>query len=243
MHGRSSLPQTTQVTSERPNGTLFPFQSCHGERLSLSDNLPYMVSPGMIPKILGKITEARRPERFTQDYLETKLGFSGGSSRPIIPLLKRIGLLTSDGVPTKLYDQFRNPDSQGRAMAEALRTGYKELFDRNEYAQDLTKDKLLAMIIEMTGVEKDNRAAQAIVATFFALKEFADFETPVMLTPIETPPKVEERGRPEPEERHQHSGKNFGLNVAYTINLNLPETTNPDVFNAIFRSLKEHLLD
>jgi hypothetical protein len=38
-------------------------------------------------------------------------------------------------------------------------------------------------------------------------------------------------------------GKNFGLNVAYTINLNLPETTNPDVFNAIFRALKDNLLD
>ena len=32
------------------------------------------------------------------------------------------------------------------------------------------------------------------------------------------------------------------LKVGYTINLNLPETTNPDVFNAIFKSLKEHLL-
>jgi hypothetical protein len=30
--------------------------------------------------------------------------------------------------------------------------------------------------------------------------------------------------------------------VGYTINLNLPETTSPEVFNAIFKSLKEHLL-
>ena len=34
-----------------------------------------------------------------------------------------------------------------------------------------------------------------------------------------------------------------GFNVSYTINLNLPETTNPDVFNAIFKSLKENLLE
>jgi hypothetical protein len=32
------------------------------------------------------------------------------------------------------------------------------------------------------------------------------------------------------------------LKLSYTINLNLPESTNPDVFNAIFRSLKENLL-
>jgi hypothetical protein len=32
------------------------------------------------------------------------------------------------------------------------------------------------------------------------------------------------------------------FNFSYTINLNLPETTDVEVFNAIFRSLKEHLL-
>jgi hypothetical protein len=33
-----------------------------------------------------------------------------------------------------------------------------------------------------------------------------------------------------------------GLNLGYTINLNLPATSDPAVFNAIFRALKEHLL-
>ena len=33
-----------------------------------------------------------------------------------------------------------------------------------------------------------------------------------------------------------------GLNLSYTINLNLPETSDVEVFNAIFRSLKENLL-
>jgi hypothetical protein len=33
-----------------------------------------------------------------------------------------------------------------------------------------------------------------------------------------------------------------GLNLSYTINLNLPETSDVEVFNAIFKSLKENLL-
>jgi hypothetical protein len=44
-------------------------------------------------------------------------------------LLKRLGFLSSNGVPTQLYGQFHNVDSRGAAMAEALRTGYKELDD------------------------------------------------------------------------------------------------------------------
>jgi hypothetical protein len=83
---------------------------------------PFMNAYGLITKILEKITEAQQPDRFTQDYLTTKLGFSGGSARPVIPLLKRLGFLSSDGTPTQLYSKFRNPETRGIAMAQALRT-------------------------------------------------------------------------------------------------------------------------
>ena len=83
--------------------------------------LPYMLSTSLIPKILEKIQNARRPDRFTQDFLETKLGHGGGSARPFIPLLKRMGFLGSDGVPTSLYDQFRNTETQANAVAEGMK--------------------------------------------------------------------------------------------------------------------------
>ena len=35
---------------------------------------------------------------------------------------------------------------------------------------------------------------------------------------------------------------NVELKVGYTINLNLPETNDPEVFNAIFKALRENLL-
>jgi len=125
---------------------------------------PFMNAYGLVPKILDKIIEARQPERFTQDFLSTKLGFSGGSARAFIPLLKRIGFLSTDGVPTPLYAKFRNADSRGAAMAQALRTGYKELFERNEYAQDMTKEKLKNLIVEMTGAKPTDTSVASIVA-------------------------------------------------------------------------------
>ncbi len=211
----------------------------------MTPTIPYMISPSAIPKILSKIQEARRPDRFTTDFLETKLGHSGGSARPIIPLLKRMGFLQSDGTPTDLYNKFRNAETQGAAIAAGIRQAYQELFDRNEYVYDLPRDKLTSLITEMTGLEKDNRAAQAMVATFCQLKELANFETElgsvsenskVDLPPIENQlPRV--NNLPAPKEIG-----GVGMNIAYTINLNLPETTNPDVFNAIFKALKENLL-
>ncbi len=126
-----------------------------------------------------------------------------------------------------------------------MRQAYQELFDRNEYVYELPREKLASLITEVTGFEKDNRAAQAMVATFCQLKELANFEAnfngviengKVDQLPVENqlPPTTV---APAPKE---FGG--VGMNIAYTINLNLPETTNPDVFNAIFKALKENLL-
>jgi len=45
----------------------------------------------------------------------------------------------------------------------------------------------------------------------------------------------------EPEGKHVKKD-GAGLHLSYTINLNLPATSDVAVFNAIFKSLKEHLL-
>ena len=207
----------------------------------MAATFPYMVSPGLIAKILDKIIEARRPDRFTQDFLDTKLGFSGGSAMQMIPLLKRAGFLANDGAPTELYDRFRNSDTQGEAMAQAIRQGYKELYDASEYAHDLTKEKLSALLTQLTGAEKDSRATQLTVATFQNLKKFADFDKESPKRRIALPPETSIHLPPNAP-TSSHVPSNVDLKLSYTINLNLPESTNPDVFNAIFKSLRDNLL-
>lgn len=211
----------------------------------MNARIPYMLSPGLIPKILEKVQQARRPDRFTQDFLETKLGHGGGSARPIIPLLKRMGFIASDGVPTSRYDEFRNPESQAQAIAAGMREAFSEIFDRNTYAYELPRDKLTALVVQITGSAKEDRTSQAIVSTFWTLKEMADFEGALdspkravssqPTSPVELPPSpTVQAGKPVQE--------NVDFRLSYTINLNLPETTDPEVFNAIFKALKEHLL-
>lgn len=208
--------------------------------------LPYMLSVGLIPKIFEKIQNARRPDRFTQDFLETKLGHSGGSARAIIPLLKRLGFLGSDGSPTPLYDQFRNEETKGIAIAQGMRNGFSELFDRNEYVNDMTREKLTSLVIEVTGGTKNESKTAAIVGTFWALKQLADFEN-------EGSTQLLSEAAPDlTQEEHVLASKvgtpvigardDIDLRVAYTINLNLPETKDPDVFNAIFKALRDNLM-
>jgi hypothetical protein len=136
---------------------------------------PFMNGYGTAAKILSKIKEAQTPDRFTQDFLSTKLGFPGGTARPFIALAKRIGFLESDGRPTDLYKSFRNPTQSKAAMAAAMKKGFSQLYERNEYAHDLDKKKLEGLVVELTGLQQRHATVRAIVGTFDVLKGLADF--------------------------------------------------------------------
>lgn len=208
----------------------------------MAKNYPaFMNATGTISKILDKIKVAATPDRFTQDYLATELGFPGGGAKAFIPLAKKLGLLGTDGTPTILYKQFRNTNEKvsKAAMASAIRNAYADIYSRNEYAHSLNKSDLEGLIMEMTGLEKGNATIRAICGTFEALKVFADFkanpaaeiapETPIM----QVQPELASSGTKDDD---------FKLNLSYTINLVLPKTDDVAVFNAIFKSLRENLL-
>ncbi len=202
----------------------------------MADKLPYMATYGVIAKVLDKIKTAPAPERFTQDFLATKLGLKGGSAKPIIPFLKRIGFLGSDGVPTERYKRFRNAANAGAAAAEALKQGYKALYERNEYAHDLSDKDLKGLIVEATGLEPESGTVKAIFGSFKALKAPAKFDGAVEAA-AEEPGEI-----PEPAAGGAELAVPLKLGLSYTINLNLPATSDIAVFNAIFKSLRDHLL-
>lgn len=207
---------------------------------SMSTKLPYVVQSGLIKRILEKIREAKTPDRFTTDFLETKLGFRGGNYRQFIPLAKKLSLLNSDGTPTELYKAFRNPASSKASIAQAMKAGYQELFDRNEYAGNLSKEDLKGLVVQITGLDAKDAVVGMICRTFEMLKSLADFEQKLTQQPTE-------------ESAETHSLENIAipksneatevdLRLSYTINLVLPKTDDPAVFNAIFKALKENLL-
>lgn len=204
----------------------------------MADNsLPYLNAPGNITRVLNKIKDAETPARFSQDYLATTLQMPGGSAKPLIPFLKRTGFLASDGTPTELYRRFRGADS-GAAAADALRTGYKAIYRINEYAHDATDAKLKDLIVQATGAEKGSKTVGAIASSFKAVKAFADFSQPSAAD--ETPRAEPDATRPLTHDTE--GGLPGGIQLGYTINLHLPPTSDIAVFDAIFRSLKEHLV-
>ncbi len=200
---------------------------------------PFINSTGLISKIFEKIQQAQVPQRYTTDFQASVLGYGSGSARPFIPFLKRLNFIQSDGTPTELYTRFRNADSSGAAMAEAMRIGFAEIFQKNEFAHALSDDKLKNLVVEVTGKKASDSAVVAITGSFKACNQIADFNAtdakPIeKIAPLETSRSLV-RHDPNPIAKAD-------LRLAYTININLPETTNVEVYNAIFSSIKQNLL-
>lgn len=205
----------------------------------MADKPPYMNAYGNISKALKKIQEAATPARFTQDFLATKLDLQGGSPKPLIPFLKRTGFLGGDGVPTDLYKRFRNPSERGKAAAEALRKGYSSLYEVNEYIHAASEKDLRGVVVQVTGLDADSTIVKSIIGSFKALKEFASLDGEEK---TEEEEEELEETTSETAERASQVVLKRGFGLSYTINLNLPATSDIAVFNAIFKSLKEHLL-
>jgi Family of unknown function (DUF5343) len=200
-------------------------------------NIPYMSVPGSITKILDKIKEAGTPDNFNADFLSTKLGFKGGNYRTFISWAKKTGLLNGDGTPTNLYKTFRNPTSSKTSLASAIKIGYAELYTRNEYCHELDRKAFKGLVMEATGESHDSKVVENIVSTFFNVKSIADFDA----KPNELQNEAVKIQQPVSEvERQLQKKVHLGLN--YTINLVLPKTDDPSVYNAIFLSLRENLL-
>ena len=201
--------------------------------------LPYVTAPGNIERALVSIMSAQTPERVTQDFVKTILKIPGGSGNQVTSFLKKIGFVKSDGTPSDVYKKFRNSATTGAAALEAMKIGYGPLFKRNEFMHKLSDTELRGLVIEETGQSGDSSVPGLVVAAIAALKKFAsDAKAPadeaaqrdqtkaIVPTDHQTPPTT----------------KRLGMNLSYTINLNLPATTDIAVFNAIFKSLKENLL-
>ncbi len=205
------------------------------------DYPPYVNAYGGIATLFKKITEAAVPPKFTQDFLTTSLGLKSSSFRAMIPLLKKLGFIDPANVPTDAYRRFREGALAGGVMAGQLRETYKILFTANEYAYKLDKKELISKLRSLLGAGEDDAVVAAVASTFLELSKLARWEAPSGAVATK---KDEVAGRKDESDHLGHGGGALGrqLGLSYTINLNLPATTEIEVFNAIFKSLRENLL-
>lgn len=209
-------------------------------------NLPYVTGVGTLKNMLAKIKKAAVPNLFSQEFVEKTLLMKGGTARSTMPFVKKMGLIAEDGSPTELYKQYRNDSRSKAVIATCMRSLYQPLFSINENVYQVSDEELKGFIVEVSGNPKTAQVTKMTFSTFKTLKEMAEFSDIAELESLGPEPELAETPHAAPQQQinvgPQDVKQGESLNLSYTINLNLPPTSDIEVFNAIFGALKKHLL-
>lgn len=206
----------------------------------------YLPSTKNLDDILKKIVDGVAPPKFTSEHLKS-IGFGSSNDRAIMPLLKDLGFLTADGTPTARYHAYRDRSRSKAIMAEALREAYEDVFHIREVPT--TADRPAVEGLFKSKHNSSDRIAQVQAMTFYGLLKNADLKAkdtgpavPEIAkhnpAPAETPVRDEEQVVPPTASELRQ----LTTELHYTIQVHLPATKDIEVFNAIFRSLRENLL-
>lgn len=199
----------------------------------------YMASVKNLGPILEAIKDAGVPPRFTNEFLKS-LGFTSSNDRSVLNVLKGVGFLDQQGVPTERYRQFRDKTESRKVLAQAMREAYADLFLANQNAQQMPPDKIRGFFASTT--DKGDRVVEQMASTFRALAQHADFSQAPSTreAPVVSPP---EPPKPEIPVTEREAGRlPLAPEFHYNIQIHLPATRDITVYNAIFKSLRENLL-
>jgi hypothetical protein len=135
-------------------------------------------------------------------------------------------------------------------LADGIREAFADLFAVNTKAHEFDAETAKNKLRTLYAGKKTDLVIDRIAKTFRALCDYADFSAApaprVPAQPSEEGDKkvtVQESSeqRPSHEESTTPPGKIKIAGLQYHINVVLPETRDQAVYDAIFRSLREHL--
>lgn len=202
----------------------------------------YLTSTKNTANILGALQKAAVPETFTYEFLK-QLGYASSSDRPMIPVMKALGLLDAGGRPTARYRDYKDPALSRGVLATCLRTAYKDLFAIDTDAHTRTINDLNGMFSRLS--DKGTSVTTKMASTFKALADLADFSSATAdsdESPAEDEATVGDTNHESPANLPPSVEVRPGqISLRHDIHVHLPLSTDVAVYDAIFKSLKAHL--
>lgn len=232
--------------------TLYP------EILYITFNQPFMALPEQylittknLDAFLNSLLNAQAPQRFTNKFLE-QLEYKSTNDRLFIGVLKMLGFIDPNGVPQDRYFRFLDQTQSKIILAEAIKDAYSDLFTVNVKANDMSENEVKNKLKTLMQGSKSDDVLRFMAKTFVALCSYADFSkasnkeiitydnssshnnanTSDQATELDDSHKM----------THELVNKKITTEMHYNIQIHLPETRDITVYDAIFKSLKEHLL-
>lgn len=204
----------------------------------------YLTSFKNTEGILTAIRDAQAPPRFTLKFLEG-LGYSNSNDRATINVLKALGFLDDSGVPQSRYHRYLDQTQSALVLAEGIRDAYEDLFRVNRNAHTMTATEVKNKMKTLSEGAFTERVLTQMAGTFTTLVKLADFASK---------PPVDGHQRDDDDGGDSDGGKSGAGSdggqggeashllgsLQYNINIQLPESREPAVYNAIFKALREN---
>jgi hypothetical protein len=127
-------------------------------------------------------------------------------------------------------------------LAEGVRQAYADLFQINVNANTMSRADVKNKMKTLSQGQYSDSVLDKMASTFKALADQSDFSALGEAPPA---PDGQQPGSEQqvPPQEERPPGDGVRLNgLVYNINLHLPESRDPAVYDALFRSLREHIL-
>ncbi|MCA6442164.1 MAG: DUF5343 domain-containing protein [Bacteroidetes bacterium] len=205
----------------------------------------YLLTTKNLDAFLNSLLNAQAPTKFTNKFLE-QLEFKSTNDRLFIGMLKFLGFIDGLGSPQDRYFKFLDQTQSKFVLAEAIKEAYADLFTVNVKANEMTVNDVKNKLKTLTQGSKSETIIGCMANTFTALCKYADFSKQSSKEVVAV--KNQEHAAEEIPHTNEHKmtheliNKKITTEMHYNIQIHLPETRDITVYDAIFKSLKEHLL-
>lgn len=195
---------------------------------------PFTPGPENVVELFQKIQSMGvTKNKINTAYLKS-IGFKSSYDTYLPRVLKQLGFVGSDGLPTDKWKAYGVKKERGHVMASALKNAYADLFDTYPNAYKENDSVLFDFFKGNTGAA--DRETGLMLKTFQNLCALADFEA-IPAEAVVSEPLTSPR-----EEAARIPTVAPGLTVNINVQLTLPATDDETVYDKLFASLKRNLL-
>lgn len=201
---------------------------------------PYAYSKKSLKGVLDKMLDVRVPQEADKQWLSA-LGFDKKTDIAVIKVLKLLGFIDEPGQPTDVWRDFKVPNKSKATMAQAIRSGYADLFAMYPDAELKSNSDLKNFFATYGNVGKS--AQNMSISTFTTLCEYADFNGTTELGPSNFKLQTRNGSKSLPE-----TGKGAQVPelpeapaLHIDIQIHISPSADADQIDNIFRSMAKHL--
>ncbi|QSV45941.1 DUF5343 domain-containing protein [Geobacter benzoatilyticus] len=204
----------------------------------------YLQKYTAIPAYFDAMLDAQPPERFSQKFLEN-LGFTSSNDRLFISVVKELGFINQDGKPQQRYFEFLDRSQSRKVIAEAIKEMFEDLYAVNKSAHTLSVEDVTNKLRTLYAGQKSDTIIDRVAKTFKFLCDYADFSGPQKAKTQEANSQPSRPAPPDPSHNERPIPSVTSAvaldSLQYHINIVLPESRDQAVYDAIFKSLRDHL--